>query len=155
MTPSCNKSQQAVWVGVGLGSNQGNREAFLDFAVERLRLLADPPGSFRESSRLTTKPVGCPPGSPDFRNAVVVFQSSLPPMDLLDHLQSLEQEAGRPARRAKDNSPRTLDLDLLFHGETVMDHPRLSLPHPLMLQRDFVRFPLLEIMPDFESIIYS
>ena len=83
---------------------------------------------------------------PDFINAVVALDTALDAPALLDALQQLEQRAGR--ERPYRNAPRTLDLDLILHGDTVLDTPTLILPHPRMDARAFVLQPLAEIAPE-------
>jgi len=84
-------------------------------------------------------------GGPDFINAVVALDTGLAPLELLAELQALELAAGR--ERPYRNAPRTLDLDLLIHGDAALDTPVLTLPHPRMSQRAFVLVPLAEIAP--------
>jgi 2-amino-4-hydroxy-6-hydroxymethyldihydropteridine diphosphokinase len=84
-------------------------------------------------------------GGPDFINAVAALHTRLSALDLLHALQAQEQAAGR--QRPYRHAPRTLDLDLLLHGDTRLDTPELQLPHPRMMQRAFVLHPLAEIAP--------
>jgi 2-amino-4-hydroxy-6-hydroxymethyldihydropteridine diphosphokinase len=83
---------------------------------------------------------------PDFINAVVELETELDPTALLAELQRIESGAGR--ERPYRNAPRTLDLDLLRHGDVVMNTAVLTLPHPRMGERAFVLLPLAEIAPD-------
>ena len=83
---------------------------------------------------------------PDFINAVAALDTALDAYALLEALQQLEQRAGR--ERPYRNAPRTLDLDLILHGDTMLDTPTLTLPHPRMDARAFVLQPLAEIAPD-------
>ncbi|HEX3138953.1 MAG TPA: 2-amino-4-hydroxy-6-hydroxymethyldihydropteridine diphosphokinase, partial [Rhizobacter sp.] len=85
-------------------------------------------------------------GGPDFINAVAALETGLDPHALLAELQRLEAGAGR--ERPYRNAPRTLDLDLLRHGDAVLDTPQLSLPHPRLAERAFVLLPLAEIAPE-------
>jgi 2-amino-4-hydroxy-6-hydroxymethyldihydropteridine diphosphokinase len=82
---------------------------------------------------------------PDFFNAVAALDTLLAPCELLAALQAIEQRFGR--ERPYRNAPRTLDLDLLLHGDVQLDSPTLTLPHPRLHQRAFVLLPLLEIAP--------
>ncbi len=134
-------------VGVALGSNLGDRAAALSAARLFLLSLHEAPGAALFSALYETEPLDCPPGSPVFLNAAAEIESSLTPADLLANLQAAEREAGRPTARAR-NSPRHLDLDLLYCGDLVVGGPPLTLPHPRMLQRRFVLQPLAEIRPD-------
>ena len=83
---------------------------------------------------------------PDYFNAVAALDTTLPPLELLDALQAIERAAGR--ERTGHWAPRTLDLDLLLYGEAVIDHPRLTVPHPGIAARDFVLQPLHDLDPD-------
>ena len=82
---------------------------------------------------------------PDFINAVALVQTTLAPLALLHALQALETQAGR--ERPYPNAPRTLDLDLIFHGQTQVSTSELTLPHPRWHTRAFVVQPLAEICP--------
>ena len=128
---------------VGLGANLGDAVATLRAA---LRELAGRPGLALQacSSLYRSAPVDA--GGPDFVNAVVALRTALAPLALLDVLQQLENAHGR--LRPFHHAPRTLDLDLLLHGNTCMATPRLTLPHPRLHQRAFVLLPLHEIAPD-------
>jgi 2-amino-4-hydroxy-6-hydroxymethyldihydropteridine diphosphokinase len=87
---------------------------------------------------------------PEFVNAVAMYDTDLPPLELLDALQNLEKTAGR--ERPYLNAPRTLDLDIIFYGDVALDSPRLTLPHPRWQKRAFVLVPLAEISPDKVSL---
>lgn len=129
---------------VALGSNLGDRAAHLARAVQGLHAL--PRTRVLAVSRvLETEPEGCPPGSGPFLNAAALLETGLPPRALLEALAALEAaaERERPAR----NAPRTLDLDLLLHGDAVLDEPGLQLPHPRLHLRAFVLEPAAEVAP--------
>jgi 2-amino-4-hydroxy-6-hydroxymethyldihydropteridine diphosphokinase len=85
------------------------------------------------------------PSDPPFANAVAMVQTPLEPFALLELLHAIETAFGRV--RSRPNAPRTLDLDLLAHGGTIADGPRLELPHPRMATRRFVLEPLAQIAP--------
>ena len=129
---------------VALGSNLGDPVSTLKDAIEFLAALR---GSLLKavSSLYRTAPVGLK-HQPDFINAVVALDTRLPPTELLQELFAVEARFGR--RRGLRNAPRTLDLDLLLHGDTVQDDHELTLPHPRMHERAFVLAPLAEIAPD-------
>jgi len=82
---------------------------------------------------------------PEFLNAVAELDTGLAPGPLLEHLHEIEKRHGRD--RPFTGAPRTLDLDLLLYGDSVLDSPRLTLPHPRMHERAFVLKPLLELAP--------
>jgi len=130
---------------VGLGANLGDAPATLAWALKALGAL--PATSLLAASSLyKTAPQDCPPGSPDYFNAVAELRTALTAPDLLEALLALELQAGR--ERPYRHAPRTLDLDLLRYGQARIDSLRLSLPHPRMHQRAFVLQPLAELAPD-------
>lgn len=130
---------------VALGANLGDARATLADALERLAAL---PGArlAAVSSIWRTAPVDAT--GPDFFNAVVALDTTLEPPALLAALHAIEQAHGR--ERPYRNAPRTLDLDLLLHGDAVIDAPALVLPHPRLHERAFVLAPLLEIAPQVQ-----
>ena len=128
---------------VAIGANLGDAraavtQAFLDLdALPHTRVAA-------RSSLYRSAPFEA--SGPDFINAVAAIDTALDAPALLEALQQLEQRAGR--QRPYRNAPRTLDLDQLLHGDTVLDTPTLTLPHPRMGERAFVLQPLAEIAPE-------
>jgi len=133
--------------GIALGSNLGDR--LENLRSGRLAMLAIPGvKAHRASSRIyETDPVDCTPDSKAYLNAVVEVEFEGDPMELLRALQSLESNAGRPAQRAH-NSPRPLDLDILYIGALTLHTEVLTIPHPRLHQRRFVLAPLQDIAPD-------
>lgn len=131
---------QRAWVGIG--ANLGDAAATVTAA---LAALASLPGCtlVHTSARYRSAPVDA--GGPDFINAVAALDTTLAPLALLAALQAIEQQFGR--LRPYPNAPRTLDLDLLLHGQTVMQTATLTLPHPRLHQRAFVLQPLLDLAP--------
>jgi len=139
---------------IALGANLGDAAAALRQAVQAIDRL--PLTQVRQSSSLyKTAPLDTDAGdsSPalgdDYLNAVVEIETGLTAPALLDHLQQIEQQAGR--ERPYRNAPRTLDLDLLLYGSARIESERLTLPHPRMTQRAFVLVPLAEIAPSLIS----
>jgi len=128
---------------IGLGANLANPAAQVQRAVEALALLPQTTG-VRVSQFYRSAPVDAT--GPEFVNAVAEVQTELSPLALLQGLQALENAAGR--ERPYRNAPRTLDLDLLFHGDTVQNTPELTLPHPRWRERAFVLRPLYELSPE-------
>jgi 2-amino-4-hydroxy-6-hydroxymethyldihydropteridine diphosphokinase len=94
-----------------------------------------------------TAPVGCAPGSQAFYNSVVEIECGLNPHELRDRTAQVELWMGRPEVRER-NAPRTLDLDLLYCGEFVVDDAILTIPHPRLSQRRFVLAPLAVLCPE-------
>jgi len=133
----------AVLAFVALGANLGDAPAAVRQAMVALDGLPATRVTAR-SSLYRTAPVDAQ--GPDFINAVVALETELAPLDLLHALQRIEGDAGR--QRPYRNAPRTLDLDLLSHGDTPLQTAELTLPHPRMQQRAFVLVPLAEIAPE-------
>ena len=118
---------------VALGSNLGNREAYLALARERLARL--PSTRVLAASRIAeTAPLGGR-DQPPYLNQMVLLDTGLAPRELLSACQAIEAEAGR-VRRERGAS-RTLDLDLVRYGHLEVDEPGLTLPHPGLGQRPF------------------
>jgi len=132
----------AVRAAVALGSNLGSREGHLHFAVSRLGALLS---GLRVSRFHETEPVGVGP-QPRFLNAVAVGETDLDARSVLERLLAIERERGR--ERPFTGAPRTLDLDLVLHGATVLDEAGLAVPHPRFRERRFVLEPLAEVAPD-------
>ncbi len=93
-------------------------------------------------------PDGRPALQPDFCNAAALLETRLGARELLEGLQALEQAHGR--QRGEPWAARSLDLDLLVHGDAVLNEPGLRLPHPRLAERNFVLYPLRDIAPDLE-----
>jgi 2-amino-4-hydroxy-6-hydroxymethyldihydropteridine diphosphokinase len=129
---------------VALGSNLGDRQAMLEQALAALR--RDPGTAvLRVSPVYETRPVGGPPGQGPYLNAVAEVRTTLEPHDLLAVLLRIEAGLGRV--RLERDAPRTIDLDLLLHGDHILDEPDLVVPHPRMHQRLFVLRPLADLVP--------
>ncbi len=128
---------------VAIGANLGDARAAVLRAMADLNAVPETRVVAR-SSLYRSAPVDA--AGPDFINAVVELETALGPEALLHALQRLEAGAGR--ERPYRNAPRTLDLDLLIHGDSVRSTEVLTLPHPRIAQRAFVLLPLAEIAPD-------
>jgi 2-amino-4-hydroxy-6-hydroxymethyldihydropteridine diphosphokinase len=133
--------------GIALGSNIEPRLASLQAARRQIDLLHAGSQPVLCSKVYETSPVDCPPDSPLFLNAVLELSISEEPHALLENLQSIEQTLGRRPSATK-NSPRVIDLDLLYCGNIVISTPRLTLPHPRITERLFVLRPLADIRPE-------
>lgn len=129
-------------VYISLGSNIGDREANL---AEAVRSLAAFGSVARVSSLYETEPVEYL-NQPWFLNCVVELQTEKMPRNLLSGMLEIERTMGR--RRAVAKGPRTIDLDILLFGNSVIETPDLTVPHPAMQKRRFVLEPLAEIAPD-------
>jgi 2-amino-4-hydroxy-6-hydroxymethyldihydropteridine diphosphokinase len=133
--------------GVALGSNLGERVANLRNARKDITALRGVLPPVRSSAIYETDPVGCEKGAGNFLNAVIEFGYSGEPEMLLRSLTAIEKMLGRPATHAR-NVSRTVDLDLLYFGELVTETSELQLPHPRIVEREFVLRPLADIRPD-------
>jgi len=99
------------------------------------------------SSIFETSPIDCAPGTKRYLNAAVEIQFGRHPIVLLDALLGIEREMGRPSKRPR-NAPRTIDLDVLYVGNLILNNPEIIIPHPLLPQRRFVLDPLSQIAPE-------
>jgi 2-amino-4-hydroxy-6-hydroxymethyldihydropteridine diphosphokinase len=125
---------------LGLGSNLGDREAFLREAVGSLS------GVVAVSPVYETDPVGGPGGQGPYLNIVVELDTDLGPRALLGVCHRLESAAGRV--REERWGPRTLDVDILWHELGPVVEPDLEVPHPRMAERRFVMEPFADLAPD-------
>ena len=130
-------------VFLGIGSNLGDRHAYLDMAVVELErdssiVLKN------KSTYIETEPVG-PVDQPDFLNGVIEIETTLEPYELLSIINDIEQEAGR--ERLIHWGPRTLDIDILLFDDMIINTEKLTIPHPEMHKREFVLKPMFEIAP--------
>jgi len=128
---------------LALGSNVGDRLAHLRKGVDGL---SSHVGIDAVSWVYRSRAVGYT-HQPDFMNAVLTGTTDLGPRELLATAHDLEAEAGR--RRSFAGAPRTLDIDLLFHGTLLLTEPDLVLPHPRWADRSFVLAPLSDVLPGF------
>jgi len=131
-----------VTVYLGLGANMGDRQGNLDKALAFLsqRLSVE-----KVSSIYDTEPVGNT-NQPRFLNLVCRVTTSLTPAELLALAKGIELKLGRVLD--KRNAPRSIDIDILFYGDEVLEMPELTIPHPRLTERAFVLVPLAEIAPD-------
>ncbi len=131
-------------VYLALGSNLGNRRRLLDEAV---RLIDRRVGRVvRQSSWIETEPWGFA-SAHRFLNGVVCCLTALAPHEVLYLTQAIERDMGRKSKTGSQGyADRTIDIDILFYDDLRMDSPDLTIPHPLMEQRDFVMVPLREIL---------
>jgi len=131
-------------VYLSLGSNLGQREKYLREAISRLQDL----GVIRKVSAFyETQPVGVQKEQPWFLNCALAMETELLPLDFLGRMLAVEQSMGRI--RTEPKGPRTIDIDIIFFGNEVLDTPELTVPHPAMHQRRFVLEPLAEIASAF------
>ena len=136
-------------VYLSLGSNVGDREGNLRNAIERLAELGKVAAV---SSLYETEPVEFT-AQPWFLNCAVALRTHLMPKLFLAKVLAIEQQMGR--RRLQPKGPRTIDIDILMFGNSVICTPQLDVPHPAMHQRRFVLEPLAEIAPDLRHPVFK
>jgi 2-amino-4-hydroxy-6-hydroxymethyldihydropteridine diphosphokinase len=130
-------------VYLSLGSNIGDREVNLREAIQRLAGLGDVQVV---STLYETQPVEVERQQSWFLNCAIKMETDLTAEEFLRHMLAVERAMGR--RRIEPKGPRTIDIDIIFFGDTVLDTPELTVPHPAMQQRRFVLEPLAEIAPE-------
>ena len=130
-------------VYLGLGSNLGDKEWNLS---EAIRLIGEKVGEvWRQSSFIETEPWGFESEN-RFLNAVILCQTTKTPREVLEITQQIERDMGRRQKSVSIGyADRTIDIDILLYDDLTIDEPDLTIPHPLMYQRDFVMRPLKEI----------
>lgn len=128
-------------VYLSLGSNMGDRLAYLEKALSQLDSL--PASSLKKVSPYYQTTAWGKEDQADFLNTCCQLETSLSPQDLLSHCQAIEKNLDR--ERHEHWGPRTLDIDILLYGQQVIDEPDLKIPHPYMTQRAFVLVPLADI----------
>lgn len=128
---------------LSLGSNLGDREEHLKDALRRMEAAGI--RIARHSSLYETEPQDVR-DQPWFLNLAVEIETDLLPLQLLARIQKIEREMGR--QRSVPKGPRTIDIDILLYGDSVIARSELEIPHPRMAGRRFVLEPLAEIAPD-------
>ncbi len=127
---------------LSLGTNIGDKKKNLKEALRRISAFAE---ITRQSSMIETEPWGFKSENP-FLNMVIVIETSLPPLELLDATQRIEREMGRTEKSVNGvYHDRIIDIDIIDYDKIKMDTPRLILPHPRAHLRDFVMIPLKEL----------
>ncbi len=127
-----------------LGSNLGNREQNLRLAREQIFIQLGP---LQRASSVYHTEAWQMSDAPTFLNQVLLIDSSAPPLIALDKILSIEKSLGRTREQGYQN--RTIDIDILYYGELIIDLPQLIVPHPKISERRFVLEPLTEIAPEF------
>jgi len=130
---------------LGLGSNLGDKRNYINKAKEMISSL-DNVNLLRSSSVIQTEPYG-KTDQPEFLNCVVEVETELEPTQLLLKCLDIEDQLGRT--RIEKWGPRTIDIDMLFYEELIINSELLTLPHPEIHKREFVLRSLDELCPDF------
>ena len=132
-------------VVIALGANLGDPRKQVSLAIDEIRDLIQ---ITAVSSLYETEPVGVPDSQPNYINAILIGESELKPLDLMNRLLEIENEMGR--HRSFPNAARTIDIDIIEYGGLFMESQALTLPHPRAPERRFVLEPWFEIEPDGE-----
>lgn len=125
-----------------LGSNEGDRILWLQQAIEQL----SPLGNITRQSAIYQTAAWGIEDQPAFLNMALCLQADLPPLILLKAINNIEHNLGR--QRTLKWGQRTLDIDILFYGDEVIELAELKVPHPYLQERRFALVPLNEIAPD-------
>jgi 2-amino-4-hydroxy-6-hydroxymethyldihydropteridine diphosphokinase len=133
-----------------MGSNLGDRESNLRTAIEKLKGFGD---VIAVSALYETEPVEVSGGQPWFLNCAVKLDTEKMPRQLVSAILSLEQSMGRQRKQPK--APRTIDIDVLLFGSSVIEIPSLTVPHPRLHERRFVLEPLAEIAPEVRHPVFK
>lgn len=136
---------------IGLGSNLGDRAGNLLLAVRGL--LEASMHVHRLSAIYETEPVGVEHADNYLNMVAEIHISNITPAQMLARMIRIEYLLGR--RNKFENAPRTVDLDLLFYGDTQIDTPFLTLPHPRLHERKFVLVPMTELTPHFIHPVFN
>ena len=139
------KNNHMALTYLGLGTNLGNKQKNLNDAIIALSIGAG--NVLAVSSFVHSEPLGFASEN-QFLNAVVLFETTLSPFQLLEKTQEIERSLGRTAKSVTGYSDRIIDIDILLYDNELIDQPTLKIPHPKMTERDFVMIPLAEIAPD-------
>ncbi|MBP1629911.1 MAG: folK [Bacteroidetes bacterium] len=132
---------------LGFGSNLGDREEFI---LSAYGLLEEELGELINKSSFIETPAWGFESENSFINSVAVFETLKSPFEALEICNKIEKELGRkrnPEHKGYQN--RTIDIDILFYEDIILDTPTLKIPHPLITEREFVLKPLKEILPNF------
>jgi 2-amino-4-hydroxy-6-hydroxymethyldihydropteridine diphosphokinase len=130
---------------LGLGTNLGNKQQNLNDAIAALSVEVG--GIMAVSSFRISAPWGFDSEN-TFLNAVVLMETELTPLSLLKKTQEIERSLGRTVKSTSGYADRLIDIDILLYDNLFVDQPALKIPHPLIMERDFVIIPLVEIAPD-------
>ena len=144
-----NPSQANIFIS--LGSNLGRREQHLLDAIDLIVQLPDT--NLVKQSKIYTTAAWGKTDQPDFLNMVLEISSALLPQQLMESLLQLEEKMGRV--RNDHWGPRSIDMDILFYGDKIIDSLTLYVPHPELQNRNFVLVPLNEIAPGFIHPVFK
>ena len=133
-----------------LGSNQGDRDKMLKNAVS---MIAKTIGKIKNQSTVYETSAWGNTDQPDFLNIAITLDTELKPEQVLEEILKIENKLGRT--RNKRWEPRTIDIDILFYDNIIIETDDLKIPHPYLHQRMFALEPLLEIAPDWVHPVFN
>jgi 2-amino-4-hydroxy-6-hydroxymethyldihydropteridine diphosphokinase len=128
---------------LGVGSNLGNRRKNIRLAIKKINSLKSTK-VIKTSRIFKTKPAGGPAGQRNYLNGVIKIRTLITPSPLLKELKKIEKDLGR--KKTVRYGPRTIDLDILFYADRIINSKSLQVPHPKIFEREFVLRPLLEVI---------
>lgn len=137
-------------VALLLGSNQGDRKELLSKARQEINNRI---GHIEAQSSLHTTTAWGYQSENKYLNQALIVCSAQDPHQILDSIQQIEQHLGRKRSTTERYTDRTIDIDIIFYGDQIINTERLKIPHPLMAERDFVLKPLNELIPEFRHPI--
>jgi len=129
---------------IALGGNVGRVSENFEMAIEKIKEMIGP--VIKESSLYKTEPWGNK-NQDDFLNSVICVETNLTSDEVLKNILSIEKAMGRNRNKDDQFAPRTIDIDLLFYGDKIINTDNLIIPHPRLHLRNFVLTPLMEIAP--------
>jgi 2-amino-4-hydroxy-6-hydroxymethyldihydropteridine diphosphokinase len=128
---------------LGIGSNLGDRRKNIKLALAKIKALPET-RIIKVSNAIETDPIGGPAAQGKFLNAALKIKTKIPALKLLKLLKQIERTLGRT--RTVRYGPRTIDLDILFYGDKIINRRELTVPHPRIFQREFMIRLLLEVI---------
>lgn len=131
-------------VFIAFGGNVGNVSENFEIATEKIKETIGP--VIKQSSLYKTEPWGNK-NQDDFLNSVICVETNLNSDEVLKNILSIEKAMGRDRNKDNQFAPRTIDIDILFYGEKIINNDNLIIPHPRLHLRNFVLRPLMEIAP--------
>lgn len=132
------------------GSNLGNSKKYIQDAIAELALHTG--SNIFTSGMYASEPWGFESKN-SFVNQAAILDTELNPVEILHIIQKIESKLGR-VRRYRSYTDRTIDIDILFYDDNIIETEELIIPHPRLAERKFVLTPLVELMPDFQHPIY-
>lgn len=145
-------AEASACAAIALGGNLGDSQRILLDAIASIATIPAVSAILAQSHLYKTAPVG--PPQPDYINACITIQTTLPPRQLLHQLLAIENQFGRV--RKERWGARSLDLDLIFYSDRIIQSLGLTVPHPRLQERPFVLIPLMDVAPNWQHpVLYK